>query len=135
ATGLAACTGAGNSTFSANGKPSDDAVYKANRRHENHHANDHHTAFNETIVVWDKKVQDAKDKGTEFKGATAAAAESALWTAMGDTPKAVAKKYRSAGFTKGVAFHGTPTGGPMSISNPVANAGCTTSSVDVTNPS
>jgi hypothetical protein len=133
-TGLAACAGVGDSTFSARGKPSDDAVYKANRKHEDHHLADHEVAFNDEIGNWDKKVQDAKDKGTEFKGVSAAAATGALWAAMGNTPKGAARSYRSQGFSKGAAYHATATGGPMSLSNPAANADCSTSSVDVTNP-
>jgi Domain of unknown function (DUF4157) len=134
-TGLAACTGAGNSTFSVHGKPSDDAVYKANRRHEDHHLADHKVAFDDAIGKWDTKLQDAKDKGAEFKGASAAAATAALWTAMGNTPENAARSYRSQGFAKGAAFHATATGGPMSLSNPGTNADCSTSAVDVTNPS
>jgi hypothetical protein len=134
-TGLPACTGAGNSTFSVHGKPSDDAVYKANRRHEDHHLADHKVAFDDAIGKWDKNLQDAKNNGTEFKGASAADATAALWTAMGNTPQNAARSYRAQGFAKGAAFHTTPAGGPMSLSNPVCNADCSTSAVDVTNPS
>jgi hypothetical protein len=133
-TGLAACAGAGNSTFSAHGKPSDDAVYKANRKHEDHHVSDDKAAFEAAIGTWDKKVQQAKDKRTKFKGASAAKATAALWAAMGNTPKKAARSYRSQGFAKGAAYHATATGGRMSISNPASNADCSSSSVDVTNP-
>jgi len=133
--GLAACTGAGNSTFSANGKPSDDAVFKANRRHEDHHVADDKIVFEDTVGKWDTKVRDAKDKGTEFKGASAVAANVALWVAVGGHPYMVAEAYNQASLAKGAAYHGTAAGGPMSISNAVANADCSTSSVDVTNPS
>jgi hypothetical protein len=134
-TGLAACAGAGNSTFTARGIPSDDAVYKANRRHEDHHLADHKVAFEDAIGKWDKKLQDAKNAGAEFRGASAAAATAALWSAMGNTPQGAARSYREQGFAKGGAFHATPTGRPMSASNPVANADCSTSGLDITNPS
>jgi hypothetical protein len=134
-TGLAACTGAGNSTFSANGKPSDDAVYKANRRHENHHLADHQVAFNDAIGAWDTKLQDAKKNGTTFKGASAADATGALWTAMGGTPQNAARSYRNQGFAKGTAYHATAAGGPMTFANPASDATCSTCSEDVTNPS
>ena len=133
--GLAQCSGAGNTTFSSHGKPSDDAVYKANRRHEDHHVADDKDAFDEKIGNWDKKVQEAKDKGTEFKGTSAAEATDALWTAMGNTPKDAAKAFRTLRGSKVVAYHGTAAGGKMVISNETANADCSTSSVDVTNPS
>jgi hypothetical protein len=133
-TGLPACTGAGNSTFSVHGKPSDDAVYKANRKHEDHHVADDKVAFDDEIGAWDKKVQEAKDKGTEFKGGSKADAIAALWTAMGNTPQNAARSYRTQSFAKGGAYHATATGGPMALSNPVANADCSTSALDVTNP-
>ncbi len=134
-TGLAACTGAGNSTFTRTGKPSDDAVYKANRRHEDHHVADHKASFEDKIGTWDQKLQDAKTADTAFTGASAAAATAALWTAMGNTPQNAARAYRSLAFAKGAAFHLTPAGGPMARSNPVSNADCSTSGMDVTNPS
>jgi hypothetical protein len=62
-----------------------DPVYKANRRHEYHHVTQIRLySTNDTIVVWDKKVQEAKDKGTEFK---AWAATPVLWAATGNTSK------------------------------------------------
>ena len=133
-TGLAASSGAGNSTFTRHGNPSDDSVYKANRRHENRHVADHKDAFDDAIGKWDKNLQDAKNNGTEFAGASAAGATAALWTAMGNTPNDAARSYRSQGFAKGQAFHRTADGGPMVRSNPVSNADCSTSAMDVTNP-
>src|SRR5262249_18151980 len=96
---------------------------------------DDKAAFEETIGKWDKKVQEAKDKGTEFKGTTADKATGALWTAMGGTPQKVARAYRSLSFTKGGEYHDTAGGGPMLLSNAQANEDCSTSSIDVTNPS
>jgi hypothetical protein len=134
ATGLRACAGAGNSTFTAHGNPSDDSVYKANRRHEDRHVADDKDAFDDAIGKWDKKLQDAKNNGTQFAGASAAAATAALWTAMGNTPRDAARSFRSQGFAKGEAFHRTAAGGRMTSSNPVSNADCSTSGLDITNP-
>jgi hypothetical protein len=134
--GLAACTGGGDSTFSALGKPDDDAVYKANRRHEDHHVADDKVAFEQTVGKWDKKLEKANSKGTKFKGADAARAEAALWAAMGGTPTKVARAYRSLSFTKGARYHATAAGGPMKLSNAKSDdAACSTSSVEVRNPS
>lgn len=133
-TGLAACSGAGNSTFTAHGNPSDDSVYKANRRHENRHVSDQKDAFDDAIGKWDKKVQDAKTAGTTFTGASAADATAALWTAMGNTPARAGSSFRTVASAKGAAFHVTADGGPMTTSNPVSNADCSTSAVDITNP-
>ena len=57
-----------------------------------------------------------------------------LFIMKASTPENAARSYRSQGFSKGAAFHGTADGGPMAFSNPKSNADCTTSSVDVTNP-
>jgi hypothetical protein len=133
--GLAACTGADDSTFSALGKPSDDAIYKANRRHEDHHVTDDRIAFSQTVVKWDKNLEKAKRKGTTFKGTDAAKAEAALWTAMGGTPKEIARRYRSLSGDKGTAFHATTKGGKLKTSHGKANPDCSASSVEVRNPS
>jgi len=133
--GIAACKGGGKTTFQSKGDPSDDAVFKANRRHEDHHASDHHAAFNDIIKTWDVKVTEAKNKGTEFGGTSAADAEANLWAAMGGTPSAIATDFLSECFARGGAFHATPGGGPMSISNPGSDKTCTNSWVNVTNPS
>ncbi len=61
---LAQCTGAGDSTFSAHGLPDDAAMFQANRRHEDHHATDHETAFNSTILNWDIALMDAQANAT-----------------------------------------------------------------------
>ena len=134
--GLAACTGGDDSTFRAIGDPSDTHMFQANRRHENHHANDHHTAFNGSIGAWDKKLKAAKTAGTAFHGATQADAEAALWTAMGGTPNDVSTAYWNACLAAGAAFHGTAAGGPVGApTSPTANADCSTSSAKFHNPS
>jgi len=133
--GHAACSGSDDSTFSALGKPSDNAVYKGNRRHEDHHVADDKVVFEQTVAKWDKKLEKAKSKATTFKGTDAATAEAALWAAMGGTPQQVARKFRSLTLTKGTAFHAIAKGGKMSLSNPKANPDCSTSSVEVRNPS
>jgi hypothetical protein len=132
--GLAACSGADDSTFSALGKPSDDAIYKANRRHEDHHVADDKSAFSQTVVKWDKKLENAKKKGTTFKGTDAAEAEAALWAAMGGTPKEIARRYRSLSGDKGDEFHRTPKGGKLKPSRFRANPDCSASSVEVRSP-
>jgi hypothetical protein len=127
---LATCTGAGNSTFRAIGKPT-----AAIRRHEDHHATDHQAAFTSIIVPWDKKLTDAKNAGTTFSGASQAAAEAALYAAMGGTPDAVADAYFNECVRLNDVYHGSAAGGGVSADNPTANADCSTSSVESTNPS
>jgi hypothetical protein len=132
---LATCTGAGNSTFRAIGKPSDAAMFAANRRHEDHHAVDHRTAFNGSIVPWDTKLTAAQAAGTTYNGPTEADAVAALYAAMGGTPDQVADEFMNACQAAVIAYHGTAAGGPVTQSNPKASADCSTSSIDSTNPS
>jgi hypothetical protein len=132
----AGCTTAGNSTFAVNGRPND-AGFAANARtHENLHVRDHQTGFNSIIVPWDTRLQAAQAANTEFRGATVAAAEAVLYTAMGGTPNLIATAQHNRWIALNNALHaaGTTaaTGGPATPSNSAANATCTTSSLDVT---
>jgi hypothetical protein len=133
---LAACTGAGNSTFRAIGDPSDAAMAAANRRHEDRHATDHQAAFNGSIVPWDARLTAAQTAGTTYNGANNAAAEAALYTAMGGTPDQVTAAFFNACQAAVIAYHSSAAGGPIGApTGPTANADCTTSSANYTNPS
>ncbi|MEV0645379.1 hypothetical protein AB0I28_08950 [Phytomonospora sp. NPDC050363] len=109
----AACGAAGNTTFRASGNPSDNHMFTANRRHEDHHATDHEAAFNATIAPWDAALTAALTGRRTFHGATQAAAEAALWAAVGGTPEQVADAYFNACLAAVVAYHGTAAGGPI----------------------
>jgi hypothetical protein len=133
---LAQCAGAGDSTFSAIGDPSDAEMFAANRRHEDRHATDHEAAFNASVKPWDDKLFFAFVLGTTFNGATQAAAAAALHAAMGGTPDQIADKYMDGCAAGVVAYHGTAAGGPIGApTSPTANADCSTSSATYTNPS
>jgi hypothetical protein len=128
---LAACSGTGDTTLTAHGQPSDAKVAEANRTHEDHHAADFAAVFAKTIGRWDALLGAAKSSGTTFKGADAPACEGALFAAMGGTPESIATNYRDGCRGSGRAFHNTPAGGPLSVSNQSADATCTSCSVDV----
>lgn len=131
------CAGAGNTRFRAAGDPTDAAMKAANRRHENHHATDMQSAFNDIIVPWDQKVTAAKAAGTKFHGASAATAEAALWTAMGGTKDQIADAFTARVVADIAAFHATAAGGPVSVSatkNPGASSNCSLSWAFFTNP-
>lgn len=132
---LAACTGAGNSIFTAHGLPTDAAMAAANRRHENHHAADDEAAFRATVMPWDVRLTAAATAQTTFNGAAEADAEAALYAAIGGTPDATADAYINSCIAKDTVFHATPAGGAVSVSNPTADATCATSGADGTNPS
>jgi hypothetical protein len=134
---LATCAGAaGDTTFRARGNPSDGSMFRANRRHENKHARDHRRAFRATVVPWDRRLTRARARGRKFHGATAAAAEAALWAAMGGTPNQIADAFMNRLVAAVVAYHGTPGGGPIGApTRPRADATCDNSSARYRNPS
>jgi hypothetical protein len=133
---LTQCMGAGTTMFHAIGAPSDDAMFSANRSHEDHHVADTQNAFNTTFVPWDQKLTAAQATGTAFTGPTQDAAQAALFAAMGGTPDQIANAFSSAVATASNAFHATPKGDMVfSVPNTAtADAGCANSSAKFFNP-
>lgn len=135
---VAGCSGPGATRLRAYGDPHDAAMQAANRRHEDHHAADLRAAFNAIIVPWDQKITAAKAAGTKFHGATAPAAEAALWATMGGTPLEVANTFVTRLVNDANAFHSTPAGGNVRFSTtkqPGARNNCSLSWVYLVNPS
>ena len=134
---LATCRGAGNTIFQAIGMPSDAAIFAANRRHEDHHVDDFFSAFMSTIYWWDTALDVAAGSATPYHGLKKADAEAALYTEMGGTPDQIADKYADTAAAAIETYHNTPEGGPIKwdIETANADARCTTSSVECTNPS
>ncbi len=132
----AACSAAGNTTFSFRGRPTD-ADFAANvRTHEDLHAADHQAGFTAIIVPGDTRLEAAKTVGTWFNGPTEADADAALFTAMGGTPNQIATAQHNDWIRRNNLTHGgttLATGGSATPSNPAADATCSTSSVDPRN--
>jgi len=129
--GLPACAVGGNATLTANGRPSDADVAKANRTHEDHHAADHRIAFNSTIGNWDTLLTAAWISNQIFSGPDVATCEASLYAAMGGTPESIADDYFNSCLAAGAAFHATPAGGPLAASNPASDATCGVATVEV----
>ena len=122
--------------FRAYGDPSDQAMFAANRRHEDKHAADHKAAFTASIQPWDQKLEAAKASGQKFNGATAAEAEAALWTHMGGTPEQVAADFYNRCQAAVIAYHGSAAGGTIgSPTRPGARKNSSLSWAHYTNPS
>ncbi len=133
---LRQCRGAGNSNFRARGDPSDRAMFDANRRHEDQHATDRRDAFNGSVVPWDTSLTAARAAGTTFRGATVAAAQAALFAAMGGTAAQVTTACLAAGAAARDVYHATPAGGPVGApTDPTAAADCSWSFARYNNPS
>jgi hypothetical protein len=135
ASAVPACATAGDTTFTVNGKPTN-ATFVANvTTHENLHAADHRAGFATVIGAWDARLVAASAANTRFTRPSHAAAEAALWTAMGGTPADIA----AAQFTEWIRLNnvthtGTTlaTGGVASGSNLAVSANCSTTSIDLT---
>jgi hypothetical protein len=132
----AACAAGGPTRFRAYGNPSDSAMFAANRRHEDHHARDHKAAWTASIAPWDRRLRRAKRARRRFPGPTAAAAEAALWAAMGGTPDQVATAFFDGCAAAVVRFHRTPRGGPVGApTSPGSRNACSISWAKYRNPS
>lgn len=129
--GLPACTGPGQSTLTAHGKPTDGDVAVANRTHEDHHAKDDETIFNNVLGNWDRAMAAAKSSIKIYKGADQAASETALYADVGGTPAQVATNFWDAVDAAGRAFHGTPGGTELTAFNATSSADCATTAIDV----
>jgi len=126
-----ACRGAGDSTVTAHGRPSDADVATANRTHEDHHATDDEQAFNATIGTWDQKMTDAEKNNKVFEGASTTKCEMAIHAAMEGTPKSIAAKYWGYASAAGDAFHRTAGGGNLTASNATWDPACAHVDIDV----
>ncbi len=129
----ATCT-TGDTTFSINGSPSDGDLVANTRTHEEHHAADHERVFNAVMLPWDAALTRVFNAGTTFQEANPTSCEAALYRAVGRTPDQVANSLWSGWIGANNAFHASAAGATATASNPMANADCTTSSIDVFHP-
>lgn len=129
-----ACAGAGATTFSAHGTPSDATAQANLRKHENHHARDHERIFNAVLLPWDRALTAAHTAGRVFREPGVSGCDAALYAAAGGTPVQVARRLWAGWKGANNAFHASPAGAMARPSNPQANASCSTSSIDITVP-
>jgi len=132
--GLPGCESGGNSTFRVVGKPSDAAIYQANRRHEDHHVADFKIAFENTIAKWTAKLTDAQRDKTTFHGKTQDLAVDALYLAVGGKPSDVATAFTTAGHEASDAYHNTAKGKEIAVKDARGNTDCSVCSADAYNP-
>ncbi|MGH6900037.1 MAG: hypothetical protein ACREJ5_26385, partial [Geminicoccaceae bacterium] len=130
------CLIPGPTTLTLHGQPTDADLAANALIHEQLHATDHQTGFNNVIVPWDAQLQAAQTAATGFPGATSADARAALYQAMGGTPQDIAGKQHREWQALNDALHAAgktvATGGPATPSNAAADPTCTTSSMDLT---
>ena len=101
---------AGQATLEVVGKPNDAALEEQVETHEDVHAVDIVTRTAEILRAWDQRLTVAHQAGTVFPGATAAAAEAALWQAMGGTPQQIGERLATCWAQDSDAFHRTAQG-------------------------
>jgi hypothetical protein len=132
--GLPACTGKGNTTFRAIGKPDDKTVHDLNIGHEGEHVKTQKKAFEDWVGKWDKNLTDAAKVKTPFTAATEAEATAQLYAAMNGTPDEIARQFIQTVNDEGLAFHSTPRGDNVHFSNQNSSADCSTSWAEARNP-
>jgi hypothetical protein len=135
------CLMPGTTTLTVNGKPTEADFASYALAHENLHAADHQSGFNDVIKAWDDKLQAAQKAVTPFPGATSAAAQAALYKAMevtpnmGGTAREIAaqqhQRWQALNDVLHAAGNTVATGGPATFSNVAADPTCTTCSVEV----
>ena len=131
-----AANSSGHTIFQALGDPSDDAMFKASRRHEDHHADDIVSTFLGIIDAWDLQLDIAAGGGATYHGKTEADAEATLYSAMGGTPEEIADKYADTISDAIKNYHNSVQGGPVTWNSDEAwcDEKCTTSFVKCLNP-
>jgi hypothetical protein len=131
--GLGACQSAGNATLVVNGVPSDEAQRGRTRAHENHHVTDYRTIFNDVLVPWDRRVAAVHEDNPTAEGTNPADCENNLYrTHVGpdQTPDDIARRLIDEINGKATAFHNSPAGRRLHISNAQADRGCNRVTVD-----
>jgi hypothetical protein len=135
--GFAPCSagGTGNARFTINGKPSNQDVRNMVRTHENKHAADYKTIFNDTLAPWDKRVAEAYNKGKTMLGTSAGDCEEKLYLArvgQKQTPKDIMTEIINSINSKASAFHNTAAGRNVIVSNVQSDPNCNTVTADAT---
>jgi hypothetical protein len=107
----------GSATLNIKGYPSDVETAARVQAHEAHHASDHRTAFNSTLLNWDIALTSAQSSAQVFNGADPLSCEAALFNAIGGSPDDAAAAWMNAYADAIVAFHATPEGKELNVKN------------------
>jgi hypothetical protein len=120
----------GDVIIGVSGEPTDLDVMLGTRRHEQRHANDDRDIFLALVNGWDRKLQDAF-AGRRFRGADRAAAEAELFAAVGGTPAGIAERTWKWWGDSSAAFHKSPEGARVGISDVSVDNNCDRLSVKI----
>lgn len=110
---LTSCkNGTGKATFVVKGRPTDKDLRDSVKAHENHHATDNETIFNNVLGRWDTAIDTAKKNKTKVTATNASTCERALYGMLGSNqrPEQIADTLASQINAAGVTFHGTAAG-------------------------
>ncbi len=127
--------GTANVRFTINGKPSNQDVRNMVRTHEDKHAADYKTIFNDVLAPWDKRVAEAYNKGQTMLGTNADDCEKKLYLArvgQKQTPKDIMAEIINSINSKARAFHNTAAGRNVNVSNVQSDPNCNTITAEAT---
>ena len=111
------CGKPGRATYTVHGIPSEVAVAAANKKHEDQHARDMETAFNEVVVPWDQAMTSAQTSKQTFHGVDQTDCEKTLFAALGGMPDEIATKLANSVVSKAEEFHHSDAGSNLTRSD------------------
>ena len=109
--GVPPMDGNGNVNLVVEGDPNNATFLQQVRAHEDVHAADIDRAITQILVPWDNALQQMMNNGTEFQGETQAAAELALWNAVGGDVAQVCGNLDAQWTADNNAYHASHAGG------------------------
>lgn len=128
---FAGCGGGGNATLVLR---SDGAQGKRTLTHENQHVVDYKAIFKDVLVPWDKRVAAVHQDNPTAMGADPAACESNLYRANvgpDQTPAGIVRRIITEINSRARAFHRSPAGRDVIISNVQTGGNCDTVTAEV----
>jgi hypothetical protein len=129
-----ACAQGGNTraTLTLTGTKTSAEQQQRTRTHEDHHAADYKAILNDVLVPWDKRIARAHKAKTAKTGTDDADCETKLYASLGtkQTPDDIAAEVVNQINQKATAFHGSPAGRNVNISNVQFDPACTAVTAD-----
>lgn len=102
--------GEGQTRLRVKGDPSDGALSRLTKQHEQHHVDDDKAAKEQIVDPWDARIATRMRAGTTYVGANPEAALQNFHAAVGGSPAAIGRDYMAECVRLGNAFHGTDPG-------------------------
>jgi len=129
-----ACAQGGNTraTLTLTGTKTSAEQQQRTRTHEDHHAADYKAILNDVLVPWDKRIARAHKAKTAKIGTDDADCETKIYASLGtkQTPDDIAAEIANQINQKATAFHGSPAGRNVNVTNVQFDPACTAVTAD-----